>query len=795
MSYVTIIAEKPSVAAAVAAIVGAKTPHRKGPTGYLEGNGYRVTWAFGHLVGLKSPEQMGFTSGQVPMFPEKWETRVLGRRVDGKDASDPMVDAQMKIITDLFFGASSIIVATDAGREGELIFRYIYEHIDCRTSFDRLWISSLTAEAIRQGMQDIRPGSEFNALSDAAHARSQADWLVGFNGSRALRLATGFKGMLSLGRVQTPTLAMICRRYEQFRNFVPTPYWQLAVDTEKNSTQFRVLGEEHFKTEQEADEALRRTKSACQLRVDKVEKKHVSTKPPLLFDLTELQRTANGKYGMTADQTLKLAQSLYEKKIITYPRTGSRFIPEDVFKTIPGLLRKLEANADFGRHATALAGKRLCRHSVDDSKVTDHHALLPTGIEPSDINSQEKKIYDLIASRTIEAFGENSEADVTNVTLSANGIVFKAHGSVMTKAGWKAVNGIEASNQKKDDDEDVTLPDLKEGNLVPINKAESLKKTDKPLPIYTEKSLLGDMQTCGKNVEDEEAHEAMKEVGLGTPATRAATIEALVTRKYIERDGKKLLPTELGMQIFKMVDGRKIADVVVTGEWERDLGRVERGLEKVDNFMRRIHAFTEELVDDLLKNCKPLEGVSESGEPVRKCPVCGKPMKNQKFSITCLEDAGGCGLKIYREINGKKLPDAAINALVAGKKTSVLKGFTSKTGKKFDAALKIEITGGKGTLKFDFPEINAEVVNMKCPCCGHDVRKEGPKIVCDCGFMLWPSVMGVTLKEKQVEDLMNGKKVPVYGMSGKSGKRFDAFVKVNTDTKKVELDGFINKKK
>lgn len=795
----TIIAEKPSVAAAIAKIVGAVTPHRKGPTGYLEGGGYVVTWAFGHLVGLKSPEQMGFTSGEVPMFPPTWETRVLGKRENGKEVNDPIVDAQMKIITDLMNRASVIIVATDAGREGELIFRYIYEHINCSTPFERLWISSLTEDAIRQGMNDVKPGREFDALSDAAHARSQADWLVGFNASRALRLATGFRGALSLGRVQTPTHCMICRRYDQYKNFVPTPYWQIEIDAERASTQFKAVGELRYDNEEDASRDLAKTKSARQLRVEKVEKKHVSTKPPLLFDLTELQRTANGRYGMTAEQTLKLTQSLYEKKIVTYPRTGSRYIPEDVFNTIPILLKKLEAAGDYGTHARTLAGRRLCRRSVDDTKVTDHHALLPTGVLPEDVTPQEKKIYDLIATRTIEAFGENEEADVTNVTLSASDILYKAHGRVQTHAGWKAVNGTETPKDDDGEYDGASLPEMKEGDLVPMNNAEVVRKTDKPLPIYTEKTLLGDMQTCGKGVEDEEAREAMKEVGLGTPATRAATIEALISRGYVMRDGKKLLPTELGLQIWKMVEGRKISDVQVTGEWERDLSYVEQGKMKVQTFTDGIEAFVRGLVEDLLKNCKPLDGISETGEPVRTCPVCGRPMKNQKFSISCLKDTGGCGFRISREINGKKLPETAIAALAAGKETALIKGFTSKDGKKFDAKLKVELTEGQdgreGKMKFVFEEAPyRQIVGAACPCCGKEMKPAGAKLECGCGFTLWMKQCGVNLSKQQIESLLAGKKTAVYGMSNSAGKHFDAYLSVNTETKKLDFD-WINKKK
>lgn len=795
MKYKVIIAEKPSVAAGIAKIVGANTPHREKANGYLEGNGFRVTWAFGHLVGLQSPEQMGFAPGQIPMFPEEWKTKIIGKRdKDGKEAPDPIVAKQMKILDSLFAGAEEIIVATDAGREGELIFRYIYEYLGSHTPFTRLWISSLTDEAIRKGLNEIKDGNCYQALSDAAHARSEADWLVGFNASRALRLYTGFKGMVSLGRVQTPTLGMICQRYEDNKNFVPTPFWQISVDTEKSSTQFNVLSEEKYKTEDDANLCLGKVKAAKQLKVLKVEKKRSKTTPPLLYDLTALQRAANSKYGLTADETLKVAQSLYEKKFTTYPRTGSRYVPEDVYRTIPDLLKKVSNLPELGPHAAALAGKKLCRKSVNDAKVTDHHALLPTGVTPSGLTPNEEKIYRLICGRMIEAFGEDFIADVTKVTLWANEVIFKTRGSVPVYMGWKAVFGGDTAEDKKDDDEekaDSKLPEMAEGDLLPINKAEVLQKTDKPLPIYTDSSLLGEMETCGKKIDDEEMREAMKDVGLGTPATRAATIEALIQRQYVVRQAKKLLPTELGLQIWNIVKGRKISDVKTTGEWERDLALVEQGKKKVGIFKNDITGFVGEILEDLKANCVPIDS-SITAEPTRTCPFCGHQMKNMKFSIFCDDADGGCGFKVPREVCGKKLPAAAINALCKGTSTTVIKGMTSKSGKKFDAALKVNKDTKK--VEFDFGGVSVDTSNVKCPCCGQAVKDSPALIECQCGFKLWKKQGGVKLSEKQITDLLAGKTVSVYGMKSQNGKTYNAKLTVNTETKNIDKD-FINKKK
>lgn len=790
MKNTVIIAEKPSVAKSIAEIVGATQPHRDQQSGYLEGKGYQVTWAFGHLVGLKTPEQMGYDRNTYPMFPETWETKIKGKMADGKEKVDPVVDKQMKVIDKLFRNADRIIVATDAGREGELIFRYIYEYLGCTTPFSRLWISSLTDEAIRKGLDELQDGHEYDALSDAAHARSEADWLVGFNASKALRVSSGYNGVISLGRVQTPTLGLICQRYLDNKNFKPTPFWQIAAETSKNGTAFTTQSENRYPSEEQAESDLSLVKKACQFHVDKVEKKTTTTKPPLLYDLTALQRAANGKYGLTADETLKIAQKLYESKFISYPRTGSRFIPEDVFRTIPGLLKKLAKHGELGRHAADLEGKKLCHKSVNDSKVTDHHALLPTGEIPKDLKGSESKIYNLICARTIEAFGEDSTADVTSVTLSAAGIIFKSRGSVPKYLGWKAVSGGEIEeDKKKDDEEDASgrLPELTEGEYLPISSAQTVRKEDKPLPIYTDSSLLGEMETCGKKIDDEAMREAMKDVGLGTPATRAGVIEGLLLRKYIVRDAKKLVPTELGLAIWKLVKGRKISDVKTTGEWERDLALIEQGKMPVEKFNTGIRKFVEEILDDITTNCPKLESASAGVQYT--CPRCGKPMHSWEKSVACSEKSGGCGLAIWRNVLGKKIPEAAIKKIIDGQETGVIKGFISqKTGKTFDAKLKLNKETWKVALVFaDAPAPSAGLDGSLCPCCGERMMEEAYKLSCACGFVLRKEMCGKKLTAAQLKDLLAGKKVQLTGLTGKTGKKFDTCAKVNTEEKKVEF--------
>lgn len=788
MSYRLIIAEKPSVANSIAKIVGATTPHKDGPCGYLEGRGYKVTWAFGHLVGLMTPSQMGLTKENLPVFPSAWSTKVLGKKgKTGKEEPDPMVNKQMKTLDALFKGASEIIVATDAGREGELIFRYIYEHLGCTTPFSRLWISSLTDEAIRNGMNNLKDGHEYDNLSAAAHARSQADWLVGFNASMALSAFSGFKGVVSLGRVQTPTLGMICQRYEDNKSFVPVPYWMLEVATAKAGVRFNVTSEKKYEVETVADEDLRRTKQACQLKVISVEKKQTHTKPPLLHDLTSLQRAANGKYGFTADDTLKMAQSLYEKKYLTYPRTGSRYIPADVFGEIPALIDKICGYETFASAARALKGKKLCRKSVNDSKVTDHHALLPTGVMPKDMTDKERKVYDLVCGRMLEAFGEDHVADVTNVIFTAGDVRYKAHGSIPVYMGWKQVfgNAPEPAEGKEDEDPDVQLPELKEGDLLPIEDAKKVEKFTKPLPIYTDSSLLGEMETCGKRIEDEEAREAMKDVGIGTPATRAQTIEILIRREYIYREKKKLIPTELGLSVWHIVKGRKISDVKTTGEWERDLGLVESGKMPSARFNAGIEQFVKDIIEDLRQNCTKLEGM-ESQEPVRDCPCCHRKMKNMKFNILCDTADGGCGYKVPREVAGKKLPAKAIDALCAGKATPKIKGFKSKSGKSFDASISPNLETRE--MKFVFDDQAPKIGTMVCPLCGGEVKDDAFSLHCECGLKISKKICGKTLTEANLKTILSGKTAMIYGMvSKKTGKKFDAGVRLNKADKSTEL--------
>lgn len=673
-----IIAEKPSVARDIAAIVGAD--NRK--DGYLEGNGYCVTWAFGHLIGLAMPQDYGITGFQVenlPILPA--EFKLLPRQVkDGKEYKpDPGTMKQLKVIKELFNKCECIVVATDAGREGELIFRYIYNYLECSRPFDRLWISSLTDQAIRKGLENLRPGKEYDNLYRSAKARSQADWVVGINASQALSISAGH-GVWSLGRVQTPTLAMICSRYLENKDFKPQTYFQVKLHTVKDATQFAAISTERFGTKQEADDILNRVRSAESVNVISVEKKEANQEPPLLYDLTTLQKEANSRHSFSADKTLSVGQSLYEAKLISYPRTGSRYISDDVFAEIPALIGQLSGYAPFGNYAKIMSGASLNRRSVNDKKVTDHHALIITENMPKDISADQRIIYDMIAARMLEAFSGKCTKENTSVSLDASGIAFSVKGSIILIPGWRAV--LNAPDEEKGEDDAPALPSLSDGDVLPINGTDLLEKQTKPRPLHTESSLLSSMETCGKDLTDETEREALKESGIGTPATRAAIIETLFSREYIQREKKSLVPTNKGLVVYLAIRDKKIADVAMTGAWESALNKIATGEMDADTFHRSIEVYAAQITTELLE--KKIEG-GNTRESC-PCPKCknGQVVIFQKVA-KCNNEA--CGLTVFRNKSGKDLTDGQLKDLLTKGKTGTIKGFKSKENKPFDAAV------------------------------------------------------------------------------------------------------------
>ena len=667
-----IIAEKPSVARDIARIVGAKSKQE----GYMEGSGYLVTWAMGHLIALAMPEAYGFSAYKaedLPIRPNPFQLVVRQVRKDKEYVSDPAALKQLKVIHSCFDKADRIIVATDAGREGELIFRYIHQHLNCHKPFDRLWISSLTDKAIREGLANLKPGSCYDNLYYSAKARSEADWLVGINASRALSIAR--KGGYSLGRVQTPTLAMVCRRYIENRDFSSVPYWKLSALMEKEGVSLKAVGKEDYESEATAQTALATLRSQSQLKVESVTRQVGHTAPPLLYDLTALQKDANRRHGFSADKTLSIAQSLYEKKITTYPRTGSRYISEDVFEEVPALLRKIGKTLS----------NPLNRHSVDNTKVTDHHAIIPTGETPSGLSTDETTVYQMVVNRFIEAFSPDSEEERMQVRFTDGTNIFTWKACRQISLGWKAVQkGKEVEAEKKEDsDEQVlsSLPNLTEGEYLPILNVEITEHKTKPKPLYTEATLLSAMENAGKEVEDAESKKAMAECGIGTPATRANIIETLILRDYIRRDKKSIIPTEKGLAVYEIVKDKKIANAEMTGSWELALAAIEAGKMPSDKFAQGINSYVGTICEELL-SLTP----EQKSYPVYRCPKCGQQSVGIYAKVAkCRHET--CGFHVFREVCGIHLSEDNIRDLISSGRTPILKGLTSKAGKKFNARL------------------------------------------------------------------------------------------------------------
>ena len=682
----TIIAEKPFVAREIARIVGAT----KREEGYFEGGGYAVTWAFGHLVQLAMPDGYGvreFVRDNLPVIPETFTLIPRQVKTEKGYKPDSGVTTQIKVITSLFNKSEQIIVATDAGREGELIFRYLYHYIGCTTPFVRLWISSLTDKAIRDGLRNLENGSKYDNLYLAAKARSESDWLVGINGTQALSIAAGH-GTYSVGRVQTPTLGMVCERYWENRRFTPEAFWQLHIATDGcDEGTVKFSSSEKWKEKEPATELYNKVKSAGTATVTKAERKEKTEETPLLYDLTTLQKEANTKHGFTAEQTLEIAQKLYEKKLITYPRTGSRYIPEDVFAEIPKLLAFIGALPEWKGKVQAKV--QPTRRNVDGSKVTDHHALLVMGEKPLFLSKEDNTVYQMIAGRMIEAFSEKCVKDTTAVTAECAGVEFIVKGSVIRQAGWRAVYGEE-------DKEEISIPDWQEGDTLTLKGCSITEGKTKPKPLHTEATLLSAMETAGKEIEDDALRQALKDCGIGTPATCAAIIETLFKRGYMERCKKSLVPTEKGLALYSVVKTMRIADVALTGEWEKELARIERGELSAETFRKEIEAYTREITSELL-SCDKLFSHKDSG---CACPKCGTG-RMQFYGKVVRCDNAECGLPVFRLKANRTLSDDEIKDLLTDGHTKLLKGFKSKQGKSFDAIVAFD---GEFNTTFVFPE-------------------------------------------------------------------------------------------
>jgi DNA topoisomerase-3 len=690
-----VIAEKPSVAREIARLLGASEKK----DGYLAGNGYYVTWAFGHLVGLGMPEDYGisgFQKSSLPILPNPFLLTVRKVKKDKGYEADAGALKQLKVIEQVIGSSEKIIVATDAGREGELIFRYIYEYLKCNKPFERLWISSLTEKAIKQGFDNLKPGSDFDGLFQAGESRSRADWLVGINASQALSIAAG-NGIYSLGRVQTPTLALICKRYLENKNFSVQKYWQIQLSHTKEFIDFKGLSINKWEDKKGAEDTLKSIgRNGNIATVTSVEIKTVTEQPPLLFDLTGLQKEANKKLNLSAEETLNIAQSLYEKKFITYPRTGSKYIPEDMWAEIPNLIRALQDMGDFKQVLTKVKWGYFNRRIVNDLRVTDHHGLLITDKIPSALLAKENAVYNMIAFRLLEAISQACTKEITDITLQALHYDFALKGCKILEPGWRFIKGSFSDDETESVQE---LPEFKKGDELKIKDVSVLEKITKPPVLYTEAGLLSAMETAGKKIENEEERKALQNIGIGTPATRAAIIETLFSRNYIQRENKSLIPTGKGLQVYELIKDKKIADVAMTAEWELTLQKIENNKINADTFQKEMENYATSITNELLQTV-----IAQENLAMLDCPKC----KNRQLIIRdkivkCPDET--CNWVQFRNVCGVQIGLADIESLVNKGSTSLIKGMKSKSGKKFDAYIALN---DKAESSFEFEKSKSQ---------------------------------------------------------------------------------------
>ncbi len=702
------IAEKPSVAKEIAYVIGAKT--RK--DGYFEGNGYQVTWTFGHFCTLLPPQDYKpqwkkWDLDSLPMLPDRFETKVM---------DNTGVKKQFKIIKGLFKKAKLVINCGDAGTEGELIQRWVIKEAGYKGKIERLWISSLTSEAIRRGFQELKPSNDFDKIYYAASSRAIGDWLLGMNATRLYTLKYGgYKQVLSIGRVQTPTLAMLVRRHYKIINFVPKPYWELH-------TLYRKVIFKHttgrFEKQEKGEELLNQI-SGKDLVITQVEKKDGKEYAPKLYDLTSIQVHCNNKYGFSAEKTLKVVQKLYEMKVVSYPRVDTTYLPEDVYPKVPDILKGLK---DYTEYTEGLLKSKIRKSKkvFDDKKVTDHHAIIPTG-EQQHLNGEQQQVYDMIVRRFLAVFLPDCKVAKTTVKAKVESVEFVAKGKEIIDQGWRILfpkkdkTSTESSDDKEKNDDDKVLPSFVKGEQGP-HKPSLLEKITKAPAYYTEASLLRAMETAGKQVDNEELRELMKANGIGRPSTRANIIETLFKRKYTYRKKKQIIPTEMGIQLIDTIKNKLLTSAELTGQWEKRLKEIEQGTYSPKPFIKDMKEMVRELVNEVRieKNIKRFVSVTNKSNTKNnwkknkskenkksahrkkstttkkestssskmKCPKCktGQVIKgNTRYG--CTHYKSGCNFGIPFVYMGKKISDKQIKRLVEKGSTINLKGFVTENGK------------------------------------------------------------------------------------------------------------------
>ncbi|HET8536822.1 MAG TPA: DNA topoisomerase 3 [Solirubrobacteraceae bacterium] len=728
MSKTLVIAEKPSVGRDLARVLPGpfekKSPPGERQERSLEGPEHIISWAVGHLVQLADPDSYDdkfkkWRMADLPIVPSKFKLVVRDERSQ----------KQMSVVKQLMKrdDVDQIINACDAGREGELIFAYLYEKAGSKKPVQRLWLSSMTNDAMREAFANLRDGEELASLEEAARSRSEADWLVGMNATRAatIRLRSSFDGAVSLGRVQTPTLAILTRREEEIRAFVPEKYWLvdakfatghtgpegLGPNDRRYEGRFHAGAQPRIKSAEEAAaivEAVRGRRG----EITKLDKTRRTERAPMLYDLTSLQRDANTRYGFSARRTLAAAQRLYEEhKALTYPRTSSRYLTSDMVPDIKPTAERVGHHPDYSKAAAYVTGLDLLPlgRVVDDAKVGDHHAIIPTKSEHpiAKMSEDDRKVYDMVARRFLAVFHPEAEFENTRVETTVESHVFRTRGKVLLVPGWRGVYGEvtedERSASEEDEGRDQTLPKLEKGEQADVREVASDEKETKPPRRYTDASLLGAMETAGKLVDDDELREAMKESGIGTPATRAAIIERLIDVGYVERDGRALVPTEKGMNVIRLLGDHKLTSPELTGEWEHRLALIEEGKETRKKFMDDIAKFAGQTVGELDAKLKDVRIPRANLGP---CPVCGHDIVENRKGYSCWSrEDPGCGFVIWKAKAGKQLPAAVAKELITtGRTAKQVTGFKGRSGRSFRAKLALmQNEEGRWRVEFDEP--------------------------------------------------------------------------------------------
>lgn len=708
-----ILTEKPSVARDIAKVL--KVTQKK--EGYFYGNGYIITWAFGHLIQLVhaqhyNAEYKSWDLAHLPIIPEPFQTDILG---------DDGVKAQFNTISKLMTHSdvTDIICATDAGREGELIFRLIYEKSGTDKPIKRLWISSQTEKAIKEGFENLKPGKDYDTLFDSALSRSEADWLIGINATRAYTRKFSYgNGVMSVGRVQTPVLNMIVNRYTANINFVPETYYEIEATIQHKNGSYNALWmndkKESRLTSKEAAEKITQTvQNSPHGIIKSINKKEVSEKPPLLYDLTEVQKDANRQFKMSADDTLKTMQALYEKhKILTYPRTSSRYLSDDLKPKIKGLMQNIQ-DLDIAKpYVNELLEKPIKyeKRIFDDKKVTDHHAIIPTDQKPNValLSPIERKLYELVIKRFIAGFMDECEKEQSEIMTTIATEDFRTSGTIIRKIGWRAVydnapaeeeNNSKRKSKKSAEKKEIILPTVSENDPVTSKKIDAKEKQTKAPPLHNEASILAAMETAGKTIDDEELRQSMKDCGLGTPATRAQILERLIKVGYIERQKTSLLPTQKGIQLIELILDEELLSPELTGEMEKKLNQIVNGDYSRAKYMSEIKDFANKIINNIKTTTKEAPYIPKN--PIGNCPTCKTGLVSEsKKAFGCSNWKNkGCKFVIWKTIAGKEITESMAKKLLKNGKTQQLKGFKSRAGKDFDAALKLD--NDKVVFEFD----------------------------------------------------------------------------------------------